>query len=178
MGLERISESGLPYGCRTAGRQANTRVHSPAVADPSRERDPNHPLLIDNYVRVPIIVNAAITVDPRYSNASVQQAALAALLFALSFDELQFAQPIYLSHIYAALQDVDGVVSVNIADLNFKNQDPLFRKAHGADASKLQAHLFMLPARPGTLPGTVLPAELAWVEIASQDIIVTASGGV
>jgi hypothetical protein len=36
----------------------------------------------------------------------------------------------------------------------------------------------MLPAQPGTLPGTVLPAELAWVEIASQDIIVTASGGV
>ena len=141
------------------------------------ERDPNHSLLIDNYVRVPIIVNAAITVDPRYSNTSVQQAALAALLSALSFDQLQFAQPIYLSHIYAVLQDVDGVVAVNIADLNFKNQDPLFRKAHGADASKPQAHLFMLPARPGTAPGTVLPAELAWIEIASQDIIVNASGG-
>jgi hypothetical protein len=140
------------------------------------ERDPNHTLLVDNYVRVPILVSATLTVDPRYGNAAVQQTAFTALLSALSFGNLSLAQPIYLSHLYAVLQDVDGVLAVDIADLNFKNQDPAFRQAHGADNSKPQTRLFMLPARPGAA-GAVLPAELAWIEIPSEDISISASGG-
>jgi hypothetical protein len=141
-------------------------------------RDPNHQLLIDNFVRVPIIVTATLTANARYSAAAVQVTAFNALLAALSFDQLQLAQPIYLSSMYGVLQSVPGVTAVDITDLNFKSQDPAFRKAHGADDRKPQPHLFMLGARPGTAPGvTVLPAELAWVDVPAQDLVLTVTGG-
>jgi hypothetical protein len=141
-------------------------------------RDPNHQLFIGNFARVPIIVNAAMTVDPRYSASDVESAAFDALVQALSFDQLAFGQAIHLSAIYGVLQNVDGVTAVDITDLNLKSQDPVFRKAHGADNRKPQPHLFMLGARPGSGSGdTVLPAELAWVDVPTIDLLLRTTGG-
>jgi hypothetical protein len=140
-------------------------------------RDPNHPLRIDNFVRVPIIVNATLTTDPRYDPAAVRSSAFDALAAALSFDQLQLGQAIHLSVVYGVLQGVPGVVAVDINDLNFKSQDPAFRKAHHADGRKPQPHLFLLGARPGNSPGApALPAELAWVDVPSQDLVLSLSG--
>jgi predicted phage baseplate assembly protein len=140
-------------------------------------RDPDHPLRIDNFVRVPILVAAALTTDPRYDAAAVRAAAFSALAASLSFDQLRLGQAIPLSAIYGVLQGVPGVVAVDVTDLNFKSQDPTFRQAHGADNRRPQPHLFILGARPGTTPGlTVLPAELAWVDIPSQDLVLTVTG--
>jgi hypothetical protein len=141
-------------------------------------RDPNHPLLIANFMRVPIVVAATLTVDPLYAAGAVRAAALEALDAALSFDRLQFGKAIHLSYIYAILQGVPGVLAVDVSDLNFKSQDPTFRSAHGADGRKPQPHLFILGPRPGTGPGvTVLPAELASVDVLAQDLVLTTIGG-
>ena len=119
-----------------------------------------------------------MTVDPRYVAGAVQTAAFTALVTALSFDTLQFGQAITLSYVYGVLQNVPGVVAVDIADLNFKSRDTVFRQAHGADNRKPQPHLFILGARPGVGPGaTVLPAELARVDVPSQDLVLTTTGG-
>jgi len=140
-------------------------------------RDPNHPLRIANFVRVPIIVSASLIVDASYNPTAVQAAAFTALASALSFDQLQLGQAIYLSSIYGVLQGVPGVVAVDITNLNFKSQDPTFRAAHGADDRQPQPNLFILGARPGTGPGiNVLPAELAWVDIPTQDLVLSVTG--
>ena len=142
------------------------------------ERDPNHRVLIDNYSAVAVLLDASIIVDDNYVTADVLAAARAALLFDLAFDQRRFAQPVYVSEIFAVLQNVAGVVAVDINTLDLKNTDPVFRAAHGVDPAlgEPQPHLLMLPARPaGT--GTVLPAELAWVEVPSEDVIVRATGG-
>lgn len=143
------------------------------------ERDPNHRLLIDNYTPVAIRVDASIIVDDRYVAEQVLAAARAALLLSLSFDERRFAAPVYLSDIFAELQDVDGVVAVDVNTLDLKSPDPSFRAAHGVDPAlgQPQPRLLMLPARPAGSPGAVLPAELAWVEVPSQDITLRAVGG-
>ena len=142
------------------------------------ERDPNHKLLIDNYTAVAVLIDASIIVDDRYIAADVLAAARAALLFDLAFDQRRFAQPVYLSEIFAVLQNVAGVVAVDVNTLDLKSTDPTFRAAHGIDPALGQPlpHLLILPARPvGT--GTVLPAELACVEVPAQDVILRATGG-
>jgi len=143
------------------------------------ERDPNHKLLVDNYTPVAIRIDASIIVDDRYVAEQVLAAARAALLLSLSFDERRFAAPVYLSDIFAELQDVDGVVAVDVNTLDLKNSDPSFRAAHGVDPAlgQPQPRLLMLPARPAGSPGKVLPAELAWVEVPSQDVTLRAVGG-
>lgn len=142
------------------------------------ERDPNHKLLIDNYTAVAVLIDASIIVDDRYPTADVLTAARAALLHDLAFDQRRFAQPVYLSDVFAVLQRVQGVVAVDVNSLDLKSTDPLFRTAHGIDPSLVgpQPHLLMLPARPaGT--GTVLPAELARVDDPAQDVVLHATGG-
>jgi predicted phage baseplate assembly protein len=142
------------------------------------ERDPNHKLLIDNYAAVAVVVDATILVDARYATADVLAAARTALLSDLGFDQRRFAQPVYLSEIVAVLQNVAGVVAVDLNALDLESTDPAFRAAHGIGSAPggPQPHLLMLPARPaGT--GTVLPAELAWVEVPSQDVTLRATGG-
>lgn len=142
------------------------------------ERDPNHKLLIDNYTTVAVLIDASIIVDDRYVATDVLAAARAALLFDLAFDQRRFAQPVYLSEIFAVLQNVAGVVAVDVNTLDLKSTDATFRAAHGIDPAigQPEPHLLMLPARPvGT--GTVLPAELAWVEVPAQDVILRATGG-
>ena len=149
------------------------------VATLATERDPNHKLLIGNYMPVAVLVDATILVDARYIASDVLSAVRAALLFSLSFDERQFAQPVYLSDMFAVMQRVPGVVAVDINTLDLKSTDPAFRAAHGIDPSlgQPQPHLLMLPARPVGASGTVLAAELAYLEVAAQDVTLRTTGG-
>jgi hypothetical protein len=143
------------------------------------ERDPNHKLIIDNYSPVAVLVDASLIVDDRHVGAHVLAAARAALLAALSFEHRRFAEPVYLSDIFAILQNVDGVLAVDVNILDLKSKDAAFRAAHGVDDTlpQPQAHLLMLPARPVGSSGTVLPAELAWIEVPDRDVTLRASGG-
>jgi predicted phage baseplate assembly protein len=140
------------------------------------QRDPNHTVLIDNFVRIPIVVRASLLVDERHITTEVLTAARTALLDVLSFERLAFAQPVHLSDVYAVLQNVPGVVAVDIDDLDVASIDPTFRAAHGATAARPQPSVRPLPARPG-LNHTVLPAEQAWIEDPARDVTLTASGG-
>lgn len=150
------------------------------MATLATERDPNHKLLIANYAAVAVRLQASIIVNPRFVNDEVLAAVRAAVLSALSFDQRRFAQPVYLSDMYRVVHEVDGVVAVDVDLLDLKNTDPGFRAAHGVDDTlpQPQARLLMLPARPSGAPATVLPAELAVVEVPSQDVVLSASGGI
>lgn len=144
------------------------------------ERDPNQPLRVGNYGRVAVVVAGTIIVDDRFVAEAVLAATRAALLDALSFDRRAFSEPVDLSDVYAVLQGVPGVVAVDIDRLDLKSTDASFRKAHGVDDTKgqPQARLLMLPAQPGGVPGVILPAEIAWVEVPAFDVVLGSSGGI
>jgi hypothetical protein len=137
-------------------------------------------LLIGNHIAVPVRIAASLLVDSRRVNADVLTAARAALEFALAFEQRGYAEPVFLSDIYAVLQGVAGVVAVDIDTLDLKSTDAAFRAAHGVDDTQPQPHarLLMLPARPGGPPRTVLAAEIACLEQPAQDLTLSAKGGI
>jgi Baseplate J-like protein len=142
------------------------------------QRDPNHALFLDNYVQVPVVITATVRVEPSYVASKVAEAARAALRNALSFDSLRFGQPLTLSDVYAVLQEVEGVGSVDIDLFQFKNQSAAFLAARGATADPVQRTLRIFSARPNSTPSPpVLPAELAAVETPAEDVQIITSGG-
>jgi uncharacterized phage protein gp47/JayE len=142
------------------------------------QRDPNHPLMLDNFVRVPLVIAATVHVANSYVATDVEAAARSALLEALSFEVLRFGQPLHLSDIYQVLQDVAGVMWVKVTLLQFKDRSPAFLASRGADDRPVQERLRIYPARviPGP-PDTVMPAEQAWIEAPTYDATLITSGG-
>ena len=154
-------------------------------------RDPNHRLLMANYTRIPIILRAVINVAPNHVRQDVLAAAREAVLNALSFDALRLGQPVHLSDLFRILQENQGVVFVDINRLSFKRPAGLTNAAFqlyleergvemqfGAIAKPVQGHLRIFPARPEIgNRGSVLPAELAWIESPNQDVTLEATGG-
>ncbi len=149
------------------------RIH----ASLNTQRDPNHALLLDNYVRVPVVTTATVYVEAARVASQVAAAARAALLGALSFDALRFGQPLALSEVYAVLQGVEGVSFVDVDLFHFKDQSAGSLAARGATAAPVQRMLRIFSARPNpSPPPPALPAELAVVE-APADIQINPSGG-
>jgi hypothetical protein len=146
---------------------------------------------------VPLVVEADLRVDDRYIREDVRQAAQQALLAYFAFERVGFAQPIHLSDIYRVLQDVAGVVSVDINTLHFKGYDGWTAEqlaARGATNQPVQGHLRLFAARPRPGPMSpvdpaviacfgsnplpaVLPAEQAYIQIEASDVALTATGG-
>jgi uncharacterized phage protein gp47/JayE len=146
-------------------------------------RDPNIRLLIDNYATVPIRLGAKLWIDSARSQSDVLAAANAAVLDALSFDELDLGEPLHLSFIYAVLQGVTGVVAADVTAFGFKNTSPAFLQSRGVSllpdgsVAPVQDFLRIFAARPDdTQPGKVLPAELVVVETSTQDVVISAQG--
>jgi predicted phage baseplate assembly protein len=150
------------------------RIHASLDA----QRDPNHALFLGNYMPVPVVVTATVRVQPSFVASKVGHAARTALLTALSFDALRFGQPLALSDIYAVLQAVAGIGSVDIDLFHFKDRSSGFLAARGATADPVQRSLRMFSARPNVDPfPPTLPGELAVVETPAEDILIVTSGG-
>ncbi len=154
--------------------EALARLHAGLTA----HRDRNHPLILSNYLKVPVVVQATLGVDPAYVAKEAEAAARAALLAALSFEELRFGQPLHLSDIYRVLQDTHGVLWVDVDLFHFKDRSPAHLEERRADEAPLQQHVRIYPARPHpNPPPLVLPGEQAEIEVPSQDIGLVTSGG-
>ncbi len=145
-------------------------------------REPDYRLRLANYLPFPILLGATIEVDRHYVLTDVLAATRAALLAALAFDAVDLGTPIHLSELYRVIQDVPGVVSADIDELQPKR--PADRKRPNVDLlpdgtpAPLQPHVRILPARPDPArPGSVLPAELAGIEDPTRDLVLGASGG-
>lgn len=160
------------------------------------QRDPNHPLILANVCRVPVVVQARLVVDGRYVRETVRKAARRALLDTFAFKNVPFARPVHLSDVYRVLQDVTGVTYVDIDLLHFKGRESWTAgqlTLRGATAAPVQGHLRFFAARPrpaagttedpvvaacfGSSPPAVLPAEQAFVQNKAQDVQLTAEGG-
>jgi acylphosphatase/uncharacterized phage protein gp47/JayE len=123
-----------PDGAQIAGA-----TYDELVADLNSRRDTNRALRVRTYKPIPLQVQAAIFVDPDYVSDDVLASAQAALNTYFSFDNLQFGEPIHVSNAYAALQQVAGIVGVDMVTLQYKY--PTDAISHGATADALQVHL-------------------------------------
>jgi uncharacterized phage protein gp47/JayE len=148
----------------------------------ARARDGGVRLRLANYVPFPVLLRGTVEVDRRYVSKDVLAAVREAVLAALSFDAVELGEPVHLSDVYRVIQDVEGVVASDIDELQPK--DPARRDRPNVDRladrtpAPLQPHVRVLPARPDPAKaGAILPAELATVEDAARDIVLTSRGG-
>jgi len=132
------------------GAQVVDPTFSDLVADLNIRRDPNRSMRVRSYVQINIQVAAQIDVDPSRVPDDVQAAANTALIKYLSFDNLQFGQPIHLSSIYAVLQSVPGVLAADVLLLQFKSSADA--ASHGATSPPVQEQL------------AINANELAWID--------------
>jgi hypothetical protein len=72
-------------------------------------------------VPVPIDIAAEVVPQPHYDPTSVLQRAQAAAGSVVAFDSVDFAQPVYLSKVYEAVEAVPGVLAVTVTC--FRRQD-------------------------------------------------------
>ena len=162
------------------------------------QRDPNYALLVGNLCRVPLTVRARLTVKPNFVRDDVLKTARTALSAHLGFDKVAFAVAIHRSEIYAVLQHVTGVLSVDLDTLHYKGYagwTDAQLATRGATAAPLQPHVRLFAARPTTpklladdpivasclanLPTPdILPAEQAYIADERADIQLSAAGGV
>jgi predicted phage baseplate assembly protein len=154
-------------------------------------RDPNRPLLLANFIRVPIVISARLLRDPAYDADAMLEGARTKLLALFAFDAMPLGTPVFASQIYAALQSATGIVAADIDIFQLKYYRDLTateQLIRAVDAGPLQPHLRIFPARPtpppafidrfaragfeGT-PPAVLPAEQAFIEQPQSDLVLT-----
>jgi hypothetical protein len=152
-------------------RDALARLYGTLTA----ERDPNHPLFVVNFIRVPIVVAATLRINADRATSATLSAARDALRDALAFETLAFGRPLHLSDLYRILQTVDGVEYVDIDRFHFKDRSPANLAARGADLRPVQGHLRFFAAR--MIAGDIKGAEQAWIEAPTQDVTLLATGG-
>ncbi len=122
-------------------------------------RDPNRLLRIQKHVPVAILSEVELNVDEAYEPSDVRAAVEKVLLEHFAFKNRGLGQAVHLSDLYGIIQDVDGVDSLRITRLQFKNPDD---EHPGAGGNPVLPHLWLLPR------------ELATVEDAASDAIITA----
>jgi len=164
-----------------AGEVPGTDVLDRVRAQLDAARDPNQPLIIAPFVRVPIVIKATLHVDAKHVASIVAAAARDATIAALSFDALAFGQTINRSDIYAILQGVDGVEYVDIDELQFKNASSMTaaeQAERGMITGPLQERLRIFGARSSFPPLSGLSAaEQAVLDDPDSDLLLTTSGG-
>lgn len=109
------------------------------VKDLDSRRDPNRKLVVDAHHEVPVQIQATVQVHPDYQAERVQAGAREKLETYFAFDNLEFGQSIHLSDVYRVLQEVTGVVAVNISLLQFKEATD--RATRQPTSEPVQAHL-------------------------------------
>lgn len=138
------------------GAAVDGEVKSDLLTYLNASRDPNRQLYLESYMEVPIRVEALIKVDPDYVPEDVQAAARKALQDYFAFDNQDLGQSIHLSDIYQVLQNVKGVVAVDINRLQYKGI---------TTAGPLQKHLRILPTQLAVIEG---PAEDSIVDVGME----------
>jgi hypothetical protein len=83
------------------------------------------PLSVQSYRAATFTLKARVKVDPDYDNDTVIAAVTAALRGAYSFDARSFGQSVTIDEVYAVMQNVAGVIAVDIDQLYRIDTGPL-----------------------------------------------------
>jgi len=174
------------------GARISSDTMASLVAALRTVRDPNHPLIVGNLWRVPIVLTAKLLRDPAYEADTVEANARAALLAFFDFEAQPLARAVHLSQLAAALQHASGVAAVDVDRFRIKGIEawtPAQVARRGATGALVQQHVRIFDARPRVpasqldplaLAGLALdpdalalPAEQAFVAVPQADIVLT-----
>lgn len=87
-----------------------------------RYRAAGYDVEVDSPVFVPLAVGMHVCVSPEHFRSDVVAAVLTALMDLFQADNFTFAQPVYLSSVYAAVHAVTGVESVDVHTFQRQHQ--------------------------------------------------------
>jgi predicted phage baseplate assembly protein len=93
---------------------------------------------IEDVDYVPIYVTAEVGVKNYYASADVHEQVQQAAGHLLAFDQVDFAQTLYLSKFYEAIEAIDGVAFVNISE--FRREDEKSGTVTPSGKIELRAH--------------------------------------
>jgi hypothetical protein len=137
-------------------------LHGNLVSAILQSGDPHVPVTIKSYRGVTFKLLANVKIGPEYSDTKVLAAIETALRTGFSFAARGFGQPVTLSEVFAVMQNVPGVVAVDINKLYrtdaveaLNSFLPAFAPRAGDDAGVLAAELLTLAAEPlelGVMP--------------------------
>ena len=108
------------------------------------------PLQVKSYQSGLFRVTASLKIDPAYIQEKVLAGAEQQLRDEFSFANRSFGQPVHLSEVFAVLQQVSGVIAVNITALYRSNESSALNQ-HIAAAVPLPTRTQVLPAEILTL---------------------------
>jgi len=106
------------------------------------------PLQVKSYQSGLFRITASLKIDPAYIPEKVVADAEQQLRAEFSFEQRSFGQPVHLSEVFAVLQQVTGVIAVNIA--------ALYRSNESATLNQHLAAAVPLPTRTQVLPAEIL----------------------
>jgi hypothetical protein len=128
-------------------------------ADLDARRDPNQPLVVRGYRPVALsIVLRLIALSPDRDPKDVKAAVEAALVAHFAFAARAFGQPVRLSEVFVAAQDVDGVLGVDVDALTLA--DASERASHFLSAG-VNERVDLRPDELGTLDASNLTVTVA-----------------
>ncbi len=87
-------------------------------------RDPAQQVKVGTFDQLLFDLSASIAVDRRYVKADVFTAVQATLADAFSFEKRRFGQPVTAAEVMTVIQEVPGVVFVDLSDLYFSSGSP------------------------------------------------------
>jgi hypothetical protein len=144
------------------GGDISDEVLANLVESIDKTRIPHQPVQVAPYEKLFFKISADLKIDPDFEDEDVLEAAETALRGTFDFDARQFAQRVAVSHALAVLQDVAGVIAVNLKSLVFD----LETGGNIADD-------FGLPVRGARFDRTerhILPAQLLVISPAPVDL--------
>ncbi|MEB3283265.1 MAG: putative baseplate assembly protein [Lyngbya sp.] len=112
-------------------------------------RDPLQKVQVDSYERLLFNLEAKLLLDRRYEAEAIKNKVHTALNSNFAFDRRQFAQVVTASEVVAIIQNIEGIVAVDL--------DALYQVR---SSQALEQSLTALPARSDPLNNQVHPAQL------------------
>jgi hypothetical protein len=132
---------------------SGSMLYNALLSSIQKAGDPSIPILVASYRPVSFQVSATVTTDPDRITADVLAAVKDALRAKFSFEQRAFAAPVFLSDVIATMQNVTGVISVNVTQL--------YRSGKAPDPTPPE---YLLADGPLADPNNPLGAELLTID--------------
>ncbi|HSB10217.1 MAG TPA: putative baseplate assembly protein [Blastocatellia bacterium] len=146
-------------GSKGAEVKDGSELHKSLVNAIRRFGDPLVQLAVKSYQPRLFRVTAAVQVDPDYLPEKVLAQVGQKLRETYSFDARSFGQPVHLSEVIGVMQNVRGVVAVEVSEF-YRSDLPVDRKTRIAAAVPLQGDDQVFPAELLTLDPRPLGLEV------------------
>jgi hypothetical protein len=144
------------------GAAVDQKLHDTLLAAALKSSDAHVPVTIKSYRPVTFKLAADVKVDPVYRQADVMAAIESSLRSNFSFTARTFGEPVTLSEVISSIQNVAGVIAVDVNNLFRSDHNPAWNELlpaaaprSGDDSSVPAAELLTLDPAPlalGVMP--------------------------